>query len=90
MDAEGVDARELARLVGRLPKMPPVQRAKAARELVDVAKRVLSLTADEAVVEALQSMTYKALAAELGTSEASVNKAVSRHRNPGMRDRRKS
>ncbi|MEV5819350.1 sigma factor-like helix-turn-helix DNA-binding protein [Micromonospora haikouensis] len=89
MDAEGIDARELARLVRGLPAMPAAKRAKLARELVDVAKRVLSLTADAAVLEALESMTYRELAAELGTSEASVNKAVSRHRSR-MGERRQS
>lgn len=89
MDAEGVDTRELARLIGGLPALPPVERARLARELVDVAKVVLSKEADAAVVEALGSMTYKQVAAELGKTVASVNKAVSRHRNPGMRERRK-
>lgn len=92
MTAEGMDARELGRLIGGLPDVvEPIERARLARELVDVAKLVLSATADAAVVEALAgSLTYKQAAERLGTSVASVNKAVSRHRNPAMRERHKS
>ncbi|MEU8334758.1 hypothetical protein [Micromonospora tulbaghiae] len=88
MNPDGVDVRELGRLIGRLPRLKPLERARLARELVDVAKVVLSKEADAAVVEALESMTYRQVAEGLGKSTASVNKAVSRHRNPGMRERR--
>jgi transposase-like protein len=71
---------ELAKLIARLPKMAPVARARMARDLVDDAKRLLSATADAAVEEATRSAKYAEVARELGVSEASVNKAVSRHR----------
>ena len=37
----------------------------------------------------IEQRVKKIVAEQLGVSAASVNKAVSRHRNPGMRDRRK-
>lgn len=75
-----MNAAELARLIARLPKMPAVARARAARDLVDEAKRILSTTADAAVVEATRSQSYAEVAAGLGDSLSAVNKAVSRHR----------
>lgn len=71
---------ELAKMIARLPKMPAVARARMARDLIDEAKRILSTTADAAVVEATRGKTYAEVATELGDSTASVNKAVSRHR----------
>ncbi|MEV5211286.1 hypothetical protein AB0K35_27820 [Micromonospora sp. NPDC053740] len=89
MNPGDVDVRELARLIGALAKMPPAKRVPAARELVEVARVVLSAAADEAVVELASSMTYAQVAEQVGTSVASVNKAVSRHRNPALRIRKK-
>ncbi|MER7331748.1 MULTISPECIES: hypothetical protein [unclassified Micromonospora] len=75
-----MDTSELAQLIAGLPAMPPVVRARAARGLVDDAKRILSATADAAVEEATRTATYAQVAKDLGVSEASVNKAVSRRR----------
>jgi hypothetical protein len=75
-----MDATELAKLIAGLPKKPPVARARLARDLVDEAKRILSMTADAAVVEATRVESYAVVAEKLGDSVAAVNKAVSRHR----------
>lgn len=75
-----MNAAELAKAIARLPKLSPIARARAARRLIDDAKRILSATADEAVEKATQTASYAKVAAELELSEASVNKAVSRHR----------
>ncbi|MEU8158096.1 hypothetical protein AB0B94_30960 [Micromonospora sp. NPDC048986] len=80
MEKKPMNTSELAKMIGALPKMSPVARARAARGLIDDAKRILSAVADEAVEEATRSLSYAKVAAELGVSEAAVNKAVSRHR----------
>lgn len=84
-----MDTNELAKMIAGLPKKPPIERARLARDLVDEAKRLLSALADEAVEEATRSASYTSVAEQLGVSVPTVNKAVSRHRNPAMRDRRK-
>ncbi|MEV0214341.1 hypothetical protein [Micromonospora sp. NPDC050695] len=84
-----MDTNELARMIAGLPKKPPIERARLARDLVDEAKRLLSTLADEAIEEATRSESYASVAEKLGKTVATVNKAVSRHRNPGMRDRKK-
>lgn len=71
---------DLMAALRRLPDLSPIARAQLARELSDVAKTVLSAVGDAAVVDALAGKTYEQVAAELGVSSASVNKAVTRHR----------
>ncbi len=71
---------DLAKLIAGLAKRPAVERARMARDLIDEAKRVLSTTADAAVFEATRSMPYGEVAARLGDSVPTVNKAVTRHR----------
>jgi predicted DNA-binding protein (UPF0251 family) len=63
-----------------LSDMPPVKRVEMARILVELSRVTVSAIGDAAVVEALDSMTYKQLAAELDVSEATINKAVTRNR----------
>lgn len=75
-----MNATELAELIASLPKKPPAARARQARDLIDEAKRVLSVTADAAVHQATRDRSYAEVAADLGDSVAAVNKAVSRHR----------
>lgn len=71
---------ELAAAISGLERMSPIDRARVARTLPDLAKTVLSATADAAVVEALAGGTYAEVARRLEVSESAVNKAVTRHR----------
>ena len=76
------NAAELATAINRLSRMSPATRAKRARELMALARTILSEVADEAVDEARQGgMSYEELAEMLGhTSVAMVNKAITRNR----------
>lgn len=58
----------------------PVDQARLYRDLSGRARTVYADAGDAAVVEALKTMTYAMLAAELGVTTAAINKAVSRHR----------
>ena len=71
---------ELAERIAGLSALPPIERARTARALVDEAKRILSAVADAAVEEETRTRSYEEVARDLGRSVASVNKAVSRHR----------
>jgi hypothetical protein len=72
--------KDLADAISGLEKMSPIDRARVARTLPDLAKTVLSATADAAVVEALAGGTYAEVARRLEVSESAINKAVTRHR----------
>jgi hypothetical protein len=64
----------------QLPELPPLDRARVARALTDVAKSTLSAVGDAAVVEALDGVTQADVATALGVTPAAVSKAVVRHR----------
>jgi hypothetical protein len=70
----------LVAAIEQLDSLPPLERARAARALTDVAKAVLAAVGDAAVVEALEGATQVQVATALGVSPAAVSKAVVRHR----------
>ena len=76
------NAAELATAISRLAHLSPATRAKRARELMALARTILSEVADEAVDEARKAgMSYEELADMLGhKSVAMVNKAITRNR----------
>jgi DNA-directed RNA polymerase specialized sigma24 family protein len=78
MDKSAVE--HLAKQIARLTKLAPIERARLARDLVDVAKTTLAAAGDAAVAEAVAGSSYAEVAAALGVSTSAVNKAVSRHR----------
>jgi hypothetical protein len=69
---------ELAAATAALPFADPVNRARAAKELIDRAKATYSRVRRDSIVEALAAgRTYQELADELGVSTAAINAAVS-------------
>lgn len=75
---------ELAGCLMRLETLAPVDRATSARRLVDVAKALLSATADAAVVEAIAEAGGRfgaraEVARQLQVSGPAVDKATRRH-----------
>jgi len=68
---------ELAAATAALPSADPVSRARAAKELIERAKKTYSRVRQESIVEALASgRTYEGLAADLGVSTSTINAAV--------------
>ncbi|MEU8821792.1 hypothetical protein [Actinoplanes sp. NPDC048796] len=74
------DVTELAGKIAALPHLPLADRARQARDLIDLAKTALSQVGDQATAELAGEVGYKAAAGALGVSEATINKAVTRHR----------
>lgn len=70
----------LAAEIAALPTLPPIEQARRARALVDVAKSVLSAAGDAATYEACKGTTQVAVAEELGVSEGRVRAAIVRHK----------
>lgn len=71
---------ELARALRQLARLAPVERARRARRLVDVAKAVLSQAADAAVTEAAAEHGAAVTARLLGVTPSAVSNATTRHR----------
>jgi len=71
---------ELRAELDRVDGLKGLERARAARELAQVAARVVAAAADEAIYEATRTASYEAVARELGVSYANVNRACTRHR----------
>jgi hypothetical protein len=68
---------ELAAATAALSAAEPVDRARAAKALIDVAKETYSQVRQDAIAEALAAgRTYEELAGELGVSAAAINAAV--------------
>ena len=85
MRGEGMTTKELAEVIAALPGMPPVERARAAKELIDTAKAVLSAERRAALAEATApgAEFYRRipdLARELGVSRGKVDEALAAHR----------
>lgn len=74
------DAADLAAAITHTRRLPAAERAREARRLVAEAEQVLSRLADAAVVEATGSAPWADVAAVLGTSTASVGKAIRRYK----------
>lgn len=82
MDPENKDRlQSLTSALVDLPVLDPLDRAKAANELIDETKAVMSRIRQEAIYEATRGgVTYDVVADWLGISRAAVNKAVVGHR----------
>jgi hypothetical protein len=77
------DVEQLAADLRRLSRLDPIARAIRARALVDVAKAVLSATADDAVAAAVAETGPAQVARDLGVTPPAVTKALVRHRARG-------
>ncbi len=72
--------RSLRSQVDALGGLAGAERAREARRLSDVAMAELAAAGDEGVYEATRHGTYAEVAAELGVTVSTVNKAVRRYR----------
>lgn len=71
---------ELAAELTALAGLPPVERARRARELERPARALIADLGDEAVYEATRTMTHAEVAKLLGVTQSRINNAVTAHR----------
>jgi predicted HTH transcriptional regulator len=74
--------KELAEAIDALPAMEPAARARAAKELMEVARGVLAAERAAAMLEATTgpgAVSRSELARRLGISRQQVTKAISDH-----------
>ncbi|MFC7344923.1 hypothetical protein [Saccharopolyspora griseoalba] len=79
MSTPADELRALAAELDALPDQPALLRARRARELVEVAKGVLSRARQEAIYEATRGCSWAEVAEALGVSKVAVNKAITAH-----------
>jgi DNA-directed RNA polymerase specialized sigma24 family protein len=70
------DPAQLAQAIAGLADLPTPARAQQAKLLIDQAKATLAAVRRAAILEMLDTMTYKQAARELGVSTATINAAV--------------
>lgn len=73
-------AEQLAEAIAALAGLDPAERARAARQLIEDAKAVLSGVRRDAIDELLTARTYQQAADELGVSPAAINAAITKRR----------
>lgn len=79
----GAEEIPLAALVERMAKLPQlrgVEHAREAAELRPLVQTALARSRQAAVYEATRGMPWSIVAAELGISEAAINRLVTQHR----------
>lgn len=73
-------AEQLAEAIAALAGLDPAERARAARQLIEDAKAVLSGVRWDAIDELLTTRTYQQAADEVGVSVAAINAAITKRR----------
>lgn len=68
---------ELAAAIAAIPTMTPVERARAAGELIQPAQELLGAERRTAIYQATRVAPYRQVGKELGVKEATINVAIS-------------